>query len=148
MNATAITLISVIGTGLVSAFFVIVRMIFGLINKLISQMNQLEDKFTGQINQFEDKFTGLEDRVTGQLNRLEDKFDNLASDVRTLETTLTDKFTSELKALEHKLTDKFTSELRAQGQRIDRVYDVLLTHGERLTRIELKLDIDPPAEAA
>lgn len=72
-----------------------------------------------------------------RFNRLEDKFDNLASDVRALETTLTDKFTSELKALEHKLTHKFTSELRAQGERIDRVYDLVMVQGERLARIEL-----------
>ncbi len=51
---------------------------------------------------------------------------------------------AEIKALDH----NFTGELRAQGARIDRVYDVLRDHGERLARIEAKLEIDPPAEAA
>ena len=46
------------------------------------------------------------------------------------------------------MTDKVTGELKAQGARIDRVHDVLRAHGERLARIEFKLDIDPPAEAA
>ena len=54
------------------------------------------------------------------------------------------KFTGELKALDL----KFTGELKAQGERIDRVYDVLRDHSERLARIEAKLEIDPPAEAA
>ena len=50
----------------------------------------------------------------------------------------------EIKGLEHRLT----AQISAQGQRIDGIYDVLRSHGERLTRIEAKLDIDPPAEAA
>ncbi len=40
----------------------------------------------------------------------------------------------EIKVLEVRLTDRFRIELRS--------------HGERLARIETKLDIDPPAEAA
>ena len=46
------------------------------------------------------------------------------------------------------LDQKFTGELKAQGERIDRVFDVLREHGERLARIEARLEIDPPAEAA
>jgi DNA anti-recombination protein RmuC len=47
----------------------------------------------------------------------------------------------EIKGLEHRLT----GEIKAQGERIDRVLDVLRNHGERLARIETKLDIDPSA---
>ena len=43
----------------------------------------------------------------------------------------------DIRALDHKVT----GELKA-------VYDVLREHGERLARIEAKLEIDPPAEAA
>ena len=50
----------------------------------------------------------------------------------------------EIKGVEHRLT----GEIKAQGERIDMVLDVLRNHGERLARIETKLDIDPPAEAA
>ena len=69
---------------------------------------------------------------------------NVTSELKDLENRLSDKFAQELKGLD----TKFTQELKAQGQRIDRVYDVLLDHGERLARIELKLEIEPPAEAA
>ena len=57
--------------------------------------------------------------VDARFGRLEDKVDGLVGEVHALET---------------KLTDKFTAELRA--------------HGERLARIEAKLEPDPPAEAA
>ena len=50
----------------------------------------------------------------------------------------------EIKGLEQRLV----GELKAQGERIDRVHDVLRNHGERLGRIEAKLEVDPPAEAA
>lgn len=72
MNVVAITLIGVVGTGLISAFFVVIRMIFGLITNLSDQLGGL----------------------------------------RTV------------------------------------VHDGFREHGERLARIEAKLDIDPPAEAA
>jgi len=64
----------------------------------------------------------------------------------------------EIKGLEHRLTGQISAQgdqISAQGdqistqcQRIDGIYDVLRAHGERLTRIEAKLDIGPPAEAA
>ncbi|MCY3637158.1 MAG: hypothetical protein OXH23_16275 [bacterium] len=72
MNVVAITLIGVVGTGLISAFFVVIRMIFGLITNLSDQLGGL----------------------------------------RTV------------------------------------VHDGFREHGERLARIEAKLDIDPPVEAA
>ena len=60
------------------------------------------------------------------------------------------------------LSTKVTGGFQALGERIDRVYDVLLDNGERLTRleeavkgnsellgrIEDMLGVDPPAEAA
>ena len=123
MNAVATTIIGVVGTGLISAFFVVVRMLFGLIGNLSKQIERFEEKCDG-------------------------KFGDITADVHALETKLTDKFTGETKELEVRLADKFTRELTAQGERIDRVHNVLREHGERLARIELKLDIDPPAEAA
>ncbi|WP_420432666.1 hypothetical protein [Candidatus Poriferisocius sp.] len=72
----------------------------------------------------------MDEKFTGQLRAMDEKF------------------AGQLQALEVRLIDKFTGELQAQGKRIDRVYDVLLAHGERLARIEIKLDIEPPAEAA
>jgi len=64
-----------------------------------------------------------------------------------LERKLDDN-TAAIKDLEIRLTDKFTGQINAQGRRIDGIYDALRDHGERLARIEAKLDIDPPAEAA
>ena len=65
---------------------------------------------------------------------------NVTSELKDSEIRLSDKFAVELKALD----TKFTGQITAQGQRIDRIYDVLLEHSERLARIESKLDIDPP----
>ena len=41
---------------------------------------------------------------------------------------------------------RLTGDIKAQGERIDRVFDVLRHQGERLARIEVKLDIESPAE--
>ncbi len=57
--------------------------------------------------------------LEARFGRLEDKVDRMD-----------EKFTRQIQALD----EKVTSELRA--------------HGERLARIEAKLEIDPPAEAA
>ena len=59
------------------------------------------------------------DRLENRFGRLEDKVDGLVGEVHDLEI---------------KFTEKFTAEIRA--------------HGERLARIEAKLEPDPPAEAA
>ncbi|MCY4194187.1 MAG: hypothetical protein OXF04_07825 [bacterium] len=72
------------------------------------------------------------------------KLDKIGDDVAGLDT----KFTGQIKDLEIRLTDKFTGQINAQGRRIDGIYDALRDHGERLARIEAKLDIDPTAEAA
>ena len=68
--------------------------------------------------------------VDARFGRLEDKVDGLVQHVHALDI----KFTGEIRALETKFTEKFTAEIRA--------------HGERLSRIEAKLEPDPPAEAA
>ena len=68
--------------------------------------------------------------LSTRFSNLELAVKNLGSDVGALDT----KFTGELKDLESRLTDKFLGQLRE--------------HGEHLARIEAKLDIDPPAEAA
>ena len=60
---------------------------------------------------------------------------------------LDQKFTSELKAQGERI-DRVYDVLRNHGERLARVYDVLREHGERLDRIEAKLEDDPPAEAA
>ena len=72
-----------------------------------------------------------------RFDRLESKVDNLTGEVHAMDTRLT----GEVHTLDTRLTDeihaldtKFTGELKA--------------HGERLARIEAKLDIEPPAEAA
>ena len=75
---------------------------------------------------------------------LERKLDDNTAAVKDLEIRLTDKFTGQIRELDA----KFTGHINAQGQRIDGIYDALRDHGERLARIEAKLDIDPTAEAA
>jgi predicted PurR-regulated permease PerM len=75
-------------------------------------------------------FRNLSNTMTTGFSEVYSRFDGLVQDVHALDI----KFTGEIRALETKLTDKFTAELRA--------------HGERLARIESKLEPDPPAEAA
>ena len=104
--------------------------VHGLDTKMKDLEIRLGDKFTGHLKAMDGKFTGqlkaMDGKFTGQLKAMDDKF------------------TGEFKVLD----SKFTGELKAHGERIDRVFDVLRDHGERLARIEAKLDIDPPAEAA
>lgn len=64
-------------------------------------------------------FKNLSDTVANGFASVNSRIDGLVQDVHALET---------------KLTDKFTAGLRA--------------HGERLARIEAKLEPDPPAETA
>ncbi len=64
--------------------------------------------------------------VDVKFGQLEDRFGQLEDKVHGL--------VGEVHALEIKFTEKFTAELRA--------------HGERLSRIEAKLEPNPPAEAA
>jgi len=65
------------------------------------------------------------------------KLDKISEDVAGLDT----KFTGAIKDLDVKFTGQIKDlEIRITAQFKD--------HGERLTRIEAKLDIGPPAEAA
>ena len=91
----------------------------GLFGLFFMQLNNLR----------EDMKAGFE-ATNLRFDHLNGKVDNLTGDLHALDT----KFTGELKDQFHALDTKFTGELRA--------------HGERLARIEAKLEIDPPAEAA
>lgn len=81
------------------------------------------------------------DRLEDRFDRLEDKVDNNAVAIKDLEIRLTDKFTAALKAMD----DKFTAALKALD---DKFTGQFKEHGERLARIEVKLENDPNAEAA
>ena len=139
MNTTiAATLISVLGAGLFGGIygllFHIMRSTGSKLDHLTTAVHGLETKSTGEIKD-------LEVRFTGEIKDLGVRFTGEIKDLGV-------RFTGEIKDLEVRLTDKFTGELKAQGERIDRVHDVLRDHTGRLSRIEAKLGIDPPAEAA
>ena len=93
--------------------------LFGMFFMLFKNLSDAVARGFATVNA---QFAQLEDRF----GRLEDRFGRLEDKV--------DNLTGEVHALEAKLIDKFTAELRA--------------HGERLARIEAKLEPDPPAEAA
>ena len=83
-----------------------------------------------------------------RFDRLESKVDNLTGEVHAMDTRLT----GETHALEtrlsgeiHALETKLSGELKALGTKFT---GELKAHGERLARIEARLDIEPPAEAA
>ncbi|MDE0216052.1 MAG: hypothetical protein OXN79_05660 [bacterium] len=145
MDVASITAIGVVGIALFA-------MIFKQLQNLREDMKEgfrtsdnntkaaiaaLEDRVTGDVKALEHRVTGdvkaLEDRVTGDVKALEDR---VTGDIKAVN--------DDVKALELRVT----GDIKAQGGRIDRVLDVLRVHGERLARIETKLDIDPPAEAA
>ena len=76
---------------------------------------------------------------------IEGKFDQMTSAIQSLDT----HFTGEVKDLEIRQTDRFVGEVKDLEVRLtDKFISHLTAHGERLARIESKLDIDPPAEAA
>ncbi len=85
--------------------------------------------------------TGLLGIAVHYLRDLSARFSNLEAAVQTMDT----KFTGAIKDLEIRLSNKFTVEINALDTKFT---DQLKGHGERLARIEAKLDIDPPAEAA
>ncbi|MDE0579592.1 MAG: hypothetical protein OXI29_06925 [bacterium] len=79
--------------------------------------------------------------LTGAIKDLDTKFAGVTTELGALDT----KFTGAIKDLEIRLSNKFTVEINALDTRVN---DQLKAHGERLARIEAKLEIDPPAEAA
>ena len=84
--------------------------------------------------------TGLIGMFFYYLRDLSTRFASLEASVRTMDTKFTGaiseldtKFTGTIKDLEIGLSQKFTAQFKE--------------HGERLARIEAKLDVDPLAEA-
>ncbi|MCQ3809459.1 MAG: hypothetical protein KTV68_02780 [Acidimicrobiia bacterium] len=95
-----------------------------LFNRVFEGQKQTNSQLailTGTVSHLEGRFDGLEGRFDG----LEGRFDGLEGRFDGLE-----------------------NRFDAQGKRIDGILHVLREHGERLARIEAKLDNDPPAEAA
>ena len=89
------------------------------------------------------QFQSLREDMREGVRAVNESFRAVNGDIRAVNGDIR-AVNGDIKALDQ----KFTGELRAQGERIDRVYDVLREHGERLARIEAKLEDDPPAEAA
>ncbi len=89
---------------------------------------------------FDEQREDVNQRFAEQREEMNRRFDEQKADSERRFSAVLE----EIKGVEHRLT----GELKAQGNRIDRVLDVLRNHGERLARIEQRLDIDPPAEAA
>ena len=117
-GALATTLIGITGGGIITLLVVLFRTLFNLIAMMNTRFNRVDERF---------------DRVDERFDRVDDKFDRVDDKFEGLEQKV-DNNTAAIKDLEIRLTEKFTSQLRE--------------HGERLARIEAKLDIDPPAEAA
>ena len=134
MDVASITAIGVVGTAL-----------FAMIFKQLQNLREdMKEGFRTSDNNTKAAIAALEDRVTGDVKALEHR---VTGDVKALE----DRVTGDVKAVNDDvkaLELRVTGDIKAQGGRIDRVLDVLRVHGERLARIETKLDIDPPAEAA
>ncbi|WP_419925860.1 hypothetical protein [Candidatus Poriferisocius sp.] len=123
MEAITATVIGVVGT----ALFAMIFMQFQHLRQDMAagfQAANRDLKAQGhEIKALDEKFTGefkaLNEKFTGELKAQ-------GHELKALEIRLTDKFTGEIKALDH----------------------LLRGHGERLARIEAKLEIEPPAEAA
>ncbi len=79
--------------------------------------------------------------LSARFSSLELAVKNLGVNVTGAIKDLDTKFTGAIKDLEIRLTHKFTVEINALDTKLQ-------DHGERLARIETKLGIDPPAEAA
>lgn len=90
------------------------------------------------------QFNNLRDDMRTGFDAVNDRLDSHSTGLHALNTeihNLDTKFTAEIKDLEIRLTDKFHA--------LDNKFtNQLRGHGERLARIEAKLGIDPPAEAA
>jgi len=143
MDVASITAIGVVGTALFA-------MIFKQLQNLREDMKEGFSTVTGDIKTANDEIKEATADVKAANTAI--KANNTAikavnDDVKALENRVTGDVKAvndDVKALELRVT----GDIKAQGGRIDRVLDVLRVHGERLARIETKLDIDPPAEAA
>ncbi len=111
-------------------------------------MNRQFAEHREDMNRRFDEYRADLEKLRADLEKLradtEKGFSAVLNEIKGLEHRLIEKFTVELKHLD----TKFTGELKAQGERIDRIHDVLRDHAGRLARIEARLDKDPPAEAA
>lgn len=83
--------------------------------------------------------------LSTRFSSLELAVKDLGANVTTELGALDTKITGTINDLEIRLSNKFTVEINALDTRVN---DQLKVHGERLARIEAKLEIDPPAEAA
>ena len=118
MQAALVTLIGVMGAGIISVFILTMRMLGSkldrlesIVEKIFHGLHALDIKVTGEIH-------ALDIKVTGEIHALDTKVTGLAGEVQALDTKVTG----------------LAGEVKAQG--------------ERLARIEAHLDINPPAEAA
>ncbi len=106
-----------------------------------SKKSSIDEKFTDIDEKFTELFaliSALDTKFTGQISALDRK---VTGQISALET----KVTGEIKDLELSLTDKFVGHLTDLRKE---VHEGFKAHGERLARIETKLEIEPSAEAA
>ena len=114
-------------------------------DKSREDMNRQFDEQRKQMNwRFDEQREDMNRQFDEQRKEMNRRFEEQRADSERRFTAILD----EIKGLELRLTERFTGELKAQGERIDRVHDVLRSHGERLARMEQRLDGGPTAEAA
>ncbi len=99
----------------------------GLFGGLYGMLFHFMRTFSAKLDSMDAKFDGKFGELSNAIHALDTKFTGQVKDLDI-------KFTGQMKDMEIRLTDKFTAQFKE--------------HGERLARIEAKLDIDPPAEAA
>ena len=111
-------------------------------------MNHFFASKRGRKSRIDKKF----DRIDKRFDRIEEMFKELSDRITALDAKFTGrigdleaKVTGEIKSLEIRLTDKFIGHLTDLRKE---VHEGFKAHGERLARIETKLEIDHTAEAA
>ena len=126
MNAVAASIIGVLGTGFLGLLYMQFQGLHKAMEKGFATIGSRFDRL-------EDRFDRLETRV----GSLETKFESLLAKVGSLEGRF-DRLENRFDRLENRF-DRF--DIKFTGH--------LSVHGERLARIEVELNIDPPpAEAA
>lgn len=134
MNAVISALIGSGATGLIGWVIMAVR------NRRKEKGDRIGDLRVDVNQRFAEHREEMNRRFEENREEMNRRFDEQKADSERRFAAVID----EIKGVEHRLT----GELKAQGKRIDGILDVLRSHGERLARIETKLDINPPAEAA
>ena len=126
MNAVAASIIGVLGTGFLGLLYMQFQGLHKAMEKGFATIGSRFDRLEDRFDRLEDRFDRLETRV----GSLETKFESLLAKVGSLE--------GRFDRLENRF-DRF--DIKFTGH--------LSVHGERLARIEVELNIDPPpAEAA